>query len=124
MENVLVLVYLKEEMGYTQIEGYRVYGKKYAYGSFGPVDLPADLYKKNKAILEDAKYTREWLEEKFNKKFPAIAFTVDDLYKMKFSAMVEIAKLMGIKYAGVTGKNPTVRERHALRKSIISFLNS
>lgn len=119
-----MLVYLREEMGYTQLDGYRIYGKKYAYGSFGPADLPIELYKKNKKILEDAKYTKAWLDKKFGKDFPAISFTVDDLYKMKFSSMVEIASLMGIKYAGPTNKNPTVRERHALRKSIISFLNS
>lgn len=118
-----MLVYLKEPMGYTQIDGYRIYGTKYAYGSFGPTDVPADLHRKHADILIDAKYTKQWLEEKFNKQFPSISFTVNDLYKMDFQAMVEIARLVGVKYAGTINKKPTTRERHALRKSIVSFLN-
>jgi hypothetical protein len=119
-----MLVYLKEPMGYTQIDNYRIYGRKYAYGSFGAVDLPAKLYKKHKNILENAKYTKEWLEEKFNKTFPKMSFTIDDLYRMEFSAMLKIARLVGIDYIWASKKKPTIKERHALRKSIIAFLNS
>ena len=111
-------------MGYTEIDGYRIYGRKYSYGSFGSTDLPVAIYKKNKNILEDAKYTKDWLEVKFNKTFPRIAFTIDDLYKMDFIAMVAIARLVGVKYAGGIRKKPTIKERHAVRKSIIAFLNA
>lgn len=119
-----MLVYLKEPMGYTQISEYRIYGKKYAYGSFGPTNIPYDLYKANYDILEDAHYTKRWLDSKFKREFPHISFTIQDLYKMDFSLMVEIAKLVGVKYTGSLKKEPTTSEKHALRKSIISFLNS
>lgn len=119
-----MLVFLREPMGYTQLDGHRVYGRKYAYGSFGPTDLPTDLYKKHKDILEDAKYTKVWLDNKFKQNFPDIAFTASDLYRMDFEAMVDIARKMGIKYVWTTNKKPTTKERHALRRSIIAFLNS
>ena len=118
-----MLVYLKEPMGYTELDGYRVYGCKYAYGSFGSTDLPMAIYKKYKDRLEHAQYTTEWLEKKFNRPFPKLAFTIDSLYKMDFLVLVEIAKLVGIDYRVRAKKNPTVIERNALRRSVISFLN-
>jgi hypothetical protein len=119
-----MLVYLKEPMGYTQLDEYRVYGRRFAYGSFGSVDLPIDLYKKHRDILEDARYTKKWLENKFDKEFPNMSFTIGDLYRMDFKSMVKLAKLVGVKYVGSGKKTPTTKERHALRKSIITFLNS
>lgn len=118
-----MLVFLKEPMAYTTIDGYRIYGRKYSYGSFGSTDIPFDTYKKHRSIFEDAEYTEEWLESKFNKKFPPISFTIKELSKMGFTRIISIARLMGINYIWDGKRKPTVSERHAIRKSIISFLN-
>lgn len=119
-----MLVYLKEPMGYTQLDGYRVYGRKYAYGSFGSTDLPVATYKKYKEILEDAPYTQGWLESKFNKSFDGYCFRIRDLYSMSFEDMIKLARLVGINYVERGRHEPTVKERNALRKSIVAFLNS
>ena len=40
-----MLVYSKLPMGYTSIDRYRVYGKNFNYGSFGPTEIPYELLK-------------------------------------------------------------------------------
>ena len=119
-----MLVYLREPMGYTELEGHRVYVRKYSYGSFGSTNIPVIIYKKYKDILEDAQYTQDWLEKKFNNKFPNISFDVNDLYKMNFKTMIDLAILMGVKCKSSAKKKASIIERHALRKSIIYFLNT
>lgn len=118
-----MLVYFKEPMSYLNIDGYKIYGKKYAYGSFGSTDIPIELYKKHEHVLIDAEYTARWLETRFGKKFPPISFTIKDLYSMEDSKLVDIAKLVGVKYHYRKSNELSIKERHALRKSIISYLN-
>lgn len=120
-----MLVYLREPMGYTQLEGKRIYGRKYAYGSFGPADIPYKTYKANKGILIEADYTPEWLENKFGVEFPRVTFKVSDFSKMDFRLMADIANRMGVKYVwSASSKNPTLKQRNALKRSIVSFLDS
>lgn len=118
-----MLVYFKEPMSYTIIEGYRVYGRKYAFGSFGSTDLPSNIYKENKSALEDAEYTSQWLERKFKRTFPPICFTINGLYEMEDDRLIQLANLVGVKCVYSKTQQLTIKQRHALRKSIIYFLN-
>lgn len=117
-----MLVYLKEPMGYTVLDGFRVYGRNYAFGTIGPVNLPYDVYGKNKDILVEAKYTKDWLERKYGKQFPDISFTSKDLDTLDFNIMSEVANLIGIKHHRGRGK-PTDTERRALKRSILLELS-
>lgn len=116
-----MLVYLKSPMGYTTLDGIRVYGKYYNYGSFGPSDIPFQTYKRHKDILEDAVYTKEWLESKFKKEFPDISFTVQDIFGLDSKTLISLARLVGVNYT--SNKELTINERYSLRKSLISFLD-
>jgi hypothetical protein len=117
----IVLVYLKEPMAASSIDGKRIYGENFAYGRFGPTDIPKKLYAKNKDILKEAPYTSRWLEEKFGTKFPDINFTPSRLRDISFKKTVELAKCLGINYIGNVDKaNP--QERRALRIAIINKL--
>lgn len=118
-----MLVYFKEPMGYTVVDRYRIYGRKYAYGSFGSTDLPVDVYKEYRELLEDAEYTAGWLEKKFKKPFPPISFTIVSLYNMEDERLIQLASLIGIKSNYAKTHDLTIKQRHALRKSIIFFLN-
>jgi hypothetical protein len=116
-----MLVYLKKEMGHCKIDKYRIYGKKYAYGTFGSTDIPPEMYKKNKDILEEAEYTRVWLENKFDAIFPDVTFRMSDLYKMDFNSLVSIIRSMGVDY--IMSARPTQKEKRALCRSIKKFLS-
>jgi hypothetical protein len=118
-----MLVYFKEPMGHTVVDGYRIYGRKYAYGSFGSTDLPLNVYKENRELLEDAEYTTAWLEKKFKRGFPPLSFTIKTLYEMQDDKLIQIATLIGIKSNYSKTQELTIKQRHALRKSIIYFLN-
>jgi len=111
-----MLVYLKNSMGYTSIGGIRVYGKKYAYGSLGPADIPAKLFKENKSILEEAYYTKEWLSKRFGANFPDVNFRLSDLAKLDLDIIIDIAKCVGIDY--IKSKNTSPAEKRAIIKTI------
>lgn len=116
-----MLVYHKMPMGYAQLDGYRVYGRKYSRGSFGPTDIPRELYKKHRDNLEDAIYTQEWLEKRFNKSFPPISFDAslavsDDMLKL-------IAELVGVKVSYGKRHELSLPEKNALRRSILLHMS-
>jgi hypothetical protein len=110
-----MLVYLKEPMGYSTIEGKRVYGRYYSYGSFGPTDIPRKVYFKHRDVLEEVKVTGDWLSKKTGKVFPSVSFRTtrmsDDL---DLETTIEIAELLGIKYIR-TKKT----DRAALHRAIV-----
>lgn len=116
-----MLVYHIRPMGYTEIEGRRIYGKYFSYGSFGPTDVPRSFYKKHKDKLEEAEYTTVWLEEKFNMKFPDVRFKITEMYKLDFNKLVEVAQKIGIDY--IPGRKPTDSQKRALRRSVISHIS-
>ena len=93
-----MLVYLKQPMGHTSIDGYRVYGKQYAYGSFGATNISLSLYDKYRVILECADYHWKWLEEKFGKEFPKISLNMSNLYYLDIDILIHVARSVGIKY--------------------------
>lgn len=118
-----MLVYFKEPMGYTVVDRFRIYGRKYAYGSFGSTDLPVDVYHEYRGLLEDAEYTTDWLEKKFKRQFPPISFTILHLYEMEDNRLIQLAGLVGVRSTYGKSQELTIKQRHALRKSIINFLN-
>ena len=117
----IVLVYLKESMGCSTINGHRVYGRFYAYGSFGPTSLSRKVFLKHKEILEEAEISKEWLRSKTGKEFPT-GFKISELYNFDFDTTINIAKLLGINY--IKSKKPTSAEQSALRKSIMNKIDS
>lgn len=119
-----MLVYLKEQMGYGSIEGQRVYGRKYARGTFGPTDIPYSLWEKHKNCLAPGEYTSKWLETKYKKQFPDIVFTIDSLKELDDSMLSSIAKLVGVLFVDKPyNRSMDLIERRALIKSIILALN-
>lgn len=117
-----MLVYHKEPKGYMSFGSLRVYGRQYAYGTMGPTDVPKKIYDEYKRYFIDAEYTREWLERKYKHEFPDVKFTVDSLQRLKWNIMVRVAKGVGVEFAGRANVKPTVSERYALKKSILSYL--
>lgn len=120
MDGRIVLVYAKNPMGYMSLGPHRIYGKYFNYGRFGPSDIPRQMYKENKDILTEAEYTTEWLEEKFDKKFPQVSFKISEFYKVDIDTLIEIALLVGIKYR--RPRAITDLEIRALRRVVIKKL--
>lgn len=118
-----MLVYLKNPMAYTSIDGKRVYGRKYAYGSMGPTNVSRESFKKYREILEETEYTKSYLDEKFNGNFPDVSFKVSEISKLDFLTLVKVAKSLGIKYHR-RRVSPTNKEVLALRRAVIGRLNS
>lgn len=115
-----MLVFLKEPMGYTQLDIYRIYGRNFSNGAFGSCDVPKELYMAHKDILEEAEYTPEWLKQRFGKEFPQITFRASELSKLDIDDLAKIAIAMGIKYK--KPRNPTLQDKNGLKRSILSKL--
>jgi len=111
-----MLVYLKSAMSCTVIDDKRVYGRKFAYGSLGPTDISIDIYNQNKDILEEAEYTKIWLDNKFGRQFPNISFKPSQLYGLNIKVLTQIAHGVGIKY--LLNRKTTVQEKRALCRAI------
>jgi len=117
-----MLVYHKDSMGYTTIEGRRVYGEFFNYGRFGPTEVSYDAFRENRNQLVEANITKGWLEERFNVEFPNVCFKLTEMWKVDFKLLVEIANILGIKYS--KPRHPTVTEKNALRRSILRRIDS
>ena len=107
-------------MGSSTISGHRVYGRFYAYGSFGPTNMPRPTFLKNKSVLEEIEITTEWLLEKTGKAFP-VSFKTTELSHLNFDVVIDIAKLLGIEY--IKSKVPSAAEQSALRRTIIKRID-
>lgn len=114
-----MLVYHKDPLGYTSIDGKRVYGKYFNYGSFGPVNIPRSIFKKNKEILEEVEYDEVLLEKIFGVKFPCVRFKISEFWKVDFKTLIDIAMSLDIKYIRNKG-TPTDIEKRALRRGILN----
>ena len=108
-------------MSYTVLNGKRVYGRKFAYGSFGPTDISIDVYEEQKNILEEAEYTKEWLDNKFGGRFPNVSFKSSQLYKLDIEILSQIALGVGIKY--LKKHKVSVQEKRALCRAIKKIIN-
>ena len=111
-----MLVYLKSPMSYTVLNGQRVYGRKFAYGSLGPTDIPVNIYKEQKNILEEAEYTKEWLDNKYTYDFPNISFKLSQLYLLDIDTLIKIAYGVGIVY--IKPRKPSMQEKRTLYRTI------
>ncbi len=111
-----MLAYLKEPMGCSTVDGYRVYGKFYDFGSFGPTNIPRRVYSKYRTVLEEAEITRRWLSEAFDCEFPDVTFKATQMIELDFDLVVEIARCMDVSY--IQSAKPTATEKRALRETI------
>ncbi|MHA2063189.1 MAG: hypothetical protein ACXABY_02290 [Candidatus Thorarchaeota archaeon] len=109
-------------MGYTTVEGRRVYGKFFNYGRFGPAEMPYKTFKKNRELLEEVNITGSWLENRFGGKFPQINFKLTEMWKVEFGLLVQIANCMGIEYK--KSRHPNDTEKRALRKAILRRIDA
>jgi hypothetical protein len=116
-----MLVYLKNAMSYTVLDGKRIYGKKFAYGSFGPTDINIDTYMEKRDILEEAEYTKRWLDNKFNTNLPNVSFKLSELYNIDIKILSKIALCIGIKY--FKPRKVSIEEKKALCRAIKKILN-
>lgn len=119
-----MLVHHKDLLGYIQFGITRVYGRGFAGGSMPAADISLEVYKKYAYLLEPAHYTAEWLEKKFNKKFPPIKFLIKELRHMEDDALVGIARLCGVNYLHKQGKPKlTLGEKIRIENSIAAQLS-
>jgi hypothetical protein len=116
-----MLVYLKEPMGYTSIGPYRIYGKRFSNGAFGASIVPKELFQEHKDILEEAEYTKDWLEEKFGRTFPDISFRISELSKLEMPELIGIAHGLGIDFK--KKKSYTLQDKNGLKRSITNMLS-
>lgn len=107
-------------MAYTQLGQYRIYGKKFAYGSFGDTDIPWDLYKEHVNILEEGYCTSDWLKNKYGRDFPNVTFKVSEMRKLNFDTIIEIAKGLGINF--ITSNRITPTQQKSLRIRVNKIL--
>lgn len=114
-----MLVYLKEPMGRTELDGHVVCGEYYNYGRLGPANIPRRVYLKHREVLKEVPITSEWLSKSFNRPFPPVKFTVDEMHKVNWSTLVQIARLMGIEYIGDVRHKSTELQRRALRRGVL-----
>lgn len=111
-----MLVRLKEPMGYSTIEGHRVYGKCYSYGSFGPTSIPKKVYFKYRDILEEVEITGKWLSEKTGKQFPSVKFFITRMSTLNLETTIEIATLLGIKFIKTKEPNQAALSRAVVKR--------
>lgn len=114
-----MLVRLKEPMGYTSVGGHRVYGKCYAYGSFGATKIPRSVYFKHREILEEVEITGDWLSKKTGKKFPQLSFYLTKMYEVDLDSLINIAQLLGIEF--IKTKEPN---KNALSRAVVKRIEA
>jgi len=117
-----MLVYHAEPMGYTSVDGKRVYGEYFSYGKFGPTEITYEQFRKYRPLLKELPITGAWLSEKFGKNFPECSFTYTQMRKLSFDKLVEVAKLLGIDYR--KPRHPTKTDVRALKTAVIRKIDS
>jgi hypothetical protein len=108
-------------MGCSTVGGYSVHGEFYALGSFGPANIPRDIFLKHKSVLEEIEISQEWLFKKTGRHFPC-SFKPTELYMVDFDITIKIAELLGIEY--IKSRKPTSIEKAALRRAIIQKIDA
>jgi len=112
-----VLVYLKEPMAYSTMNGRRIYGEFYSYGSFGPSSVSRKFFFENRDRLKEVEITSEWLVSQTGELFPDVSFLTTEMSKLDFEVIVAIARGLGIKY--IEKKKITTEEKKALNRAIV-----
>lgn len=117
-----MLVHHIEPMGYTSVDGKRVYGEYFSYGRFGPTEVTYEQFKRYRPLLREIPITDKWLSDKFNKQFPQCSFKYTEMRKLDFDKMVEIAILLGIDYR--KPRYPDKKDVRALKNAVIRKIDS
>ncbi len=118
-----MLVRTKEPMGYTAIDGKRIYGEGFCYGRFAPTEMSYELFREYRDVLKEVPITTEWLVKRFDTEFPDIILTYENTYEnITFDDLISVAKVLGLEY--IKSSKPTKSEKRALRRSIISIIDA
>lgn len=112
-----MLVYLKESMGYSDIDGRRIYGEYFARGAFGPTVVSRSFYYKNSNRLVEATIDSRWIKEKTGGTI-SFRFKSREINELSWDRMIELAKAIGIDYIGGRSNE----ERKGLKRAIINTL--
>lgn len=92
-----MLVYCKDYLGYSSINGKLVYGRGYNRGRFGPTEISYAEYLQNANSIEKIPYTKQYLDKKHKKNFPHAEFyTWHDLKKYGLEILTDFATLLDI----------------------------
>jgi hypothetical protein len=110
----MVPVYYSEPAGYTYCHELklRLYGRLMLYP---PREVPYSYYRRNKLSLELAPFRKGWLEKRFGREFPAIAFTYGEIIALPMETLQELARCMDVR-PGRKGRAAYIRAvKRALR---------
>jgi len=117
-----MLVYAANPMGYLELEGQRIYGRYFAYGSFEPKRISYDTYKRHTNALEEVPIHSKRLEEYFGVPFPDFTFQFSKWGTFPDEHIQDIATSIGIMWRR---KNKlSVNETIGLKKAIRNRLDS
>ena len=107
-------------MGSSTIEGKRIYGRCYAYGSMGPTIIPRAVFFKNRDRLEEAEVTSSWIQKQTGNICPTVSFKTTELGKLDLNLTIEVAAALGINY--IKSAKVTTKEKVALRQAIVKTI--
>ena len=88
-----MLVYAKD--GIAHAGRYRVYGRSTGQA---PVDIPFDIYNAYRDFLIDATYREEHLSKMFDRPFPEMAFTYNEIRYLPEEQLNKILDCMCIEF--------------------------
>jgi len=113
-----MLVYLKEPMGITTIDGVFLTGEYYNYGRHKPANVSTKFYARHKDVLREIPITKEWLEKHFGPNPPVEKFLGSEIFRLSMPEVIKLAQYMGIKYRGKLTHNIDFDHRKALYTAI------
>jgi len=90
-----MLVHAKNPRGVHYVDHYQIYGKQTGHH---PTDIPFDVYKVSRNVLEDATYREGYLSKIFKTQFPVIAFTYSEIRYLPDKTLNTIGPLMVADY--------------------------
>lgn len=71
----------------------RVYGYRFFHP---PAEISYNAYRKYRHILILAPYTNDWLSHKYDIDFGGISFSYDEVKRLPYDVLFDIAKKMGV----------------------------
>jgi len=91
-----MLVYASNPMGYFEIDGRRIYGRHFAYGSFPPTYIPLTYWEVNKDKFEIVRIDDKWLSKKTRKECPPfiLNYNDDDLKSLNLQELKQLCEAL------------------------------
>lgn len=108
----MILVYSRQRHGGPVLNGYRIPGW---LDPLPPTRIPYKLYRRNKAVLKIAPYTKGLLEEMFRKEFPNLTFTPKQIKLLTHSQLVVLCQAFEI-------TSPKIQSTEDRRVAVYGFL--